>query len=172
MPTQVGCVTFQLAAKLADIPHRMEGGGEEGGEMGRFRKKRVSSASKRADALYTKLKPHIVEMIEKNDPTVTGLDFNQIEANSAAVGDLLAKAAMLEALAAQPPATDAEIAEARQEALKKAEPGLAAGRKPDELSMTRMQDKGRGIKTARGDIRYRREYLYFPDLKVGIFPPR
>ena len=146
--------------------------GEEGGQMGRCKKKRASSASKRADALYTKLKPHIVDMIEKNDPAVAGLDFNQIEANSAAVGDLLAKAAMLEALAAQPPATEAEIAEARQEASKKADPNLAAGRKPGDLRMTRIQEKGRGIKTARGGIRYRREYLYFPDLSVGIFPPR
>ncbi len=140
--------------------------------MGRSRKKRASSASKRADALYTKLKPHIVQMIEKNDPTVAGLDFNQIEANSAAVGDLLAKAAMLEALAAQPPATDAEIAEARREALKRADPNLAAGKKPEDLRMTRMQDKERGIKTARGEIGYRRPYLHFPDLSVGIFPPR
>jgi hypothetical protein len=111
-------------------------------------------------------------VIEKNDPAVAGLDFNQIEANSAAVGDLLAKAAMLEALAAQPPATDAEIAEAREEALKKADPNLAAGKKPEDLRMTRMQGKGRGIKTARGQIRYARRYLYFPDLKVGVFPPR
>ena len=140
--------------------------------MGRSRKKRASSASKRADALYTKLKPHIVEMIERNDPTVAGLDFNTIEANSAAVGDLLAKASMLEALAAQPPPTDAEIAEARREALKRADPDLAAGKKPEDLRMTRMQDKERGIKTARGEVRYRRPYLHFPDLKVGIFPPR
>jgi hypothetical protein len=146
--------------------------GEEGGEMGRSRKKRASSASKRADALYTKLKPHIIDMIEKNDPAVSGLDFNQIEANSAAVGDLLAKAAMLDALASQPPATDAEIAEARQEALKKADPNLAAEKKTGDLRMTRMQDRERGIKTARGEIRYAREYLYFPDLSVGIFPPR
>jgi len=140
--------------------------------MGRSRRKRASSASKRADALYTKLKPHIVQMIEKNDPAVTGLDFNRIEANSAAVGDLLAKASMLEALAAQPPPTDAEIAEARREALKNADPDLAAGKKPEDLRMTRMQDKERGIKTARGEIRYRRPYLHFPDLSVGIFPPR
>jgi hypothetical protein len=140
--------------------------------MGKSRKKRVPSASKRADALYTKLKPHIVEMIEKNDPAVAGLDFNQIEANSAAVGDLLAKAAMLEALASQPPVTDAEVGEARREALKKADPNLATGKKPGDLRMTRMQGKGRGIKTARGEIGYAREYLYFPDLKVGIFPPR
>ena len=140
--------------------------------MGRSRKKRASSASKRADALYTKLKPHIVEMIERNDPTVAGLDFNTIEANSAAVGDLVAKASMLEALAAQPPPTDAEIAGARREALKNADPDLAAGKKPDDLRMTRMQDKERGIKTARGEVRYEREYLHFPDLKVGIFPPR
>ncbi len=140
--------------------------------MGRSRKKRASSASKRADALCKRLKPHIIEMIEKNDPTVAGLDFNKIEANSAAVGDLLAKAAMLEALAAQPPATDAEVAEARREALKKADPNLSAGKKPGDLHMTRMQEKGRGIKTARGEIRYARQYLYFPDLSVGIFPPR
>ena len=140
--------------------------------MGRSRKRRVPSASKRAEALCKRLKPHIVEMIEKNDPAVVGLDFNQIEANSAAVGDLLAKAAMLEALAAQPPATDVEITHARQEALKKADPNLAAGRKPKGLRMTRMQDKERGIKTARGEIGYKREYLYFPDLSVGVFPPR
>ena len=139
--------------------------------MGRSRKKRASSASKRADALCRKLKPHIVQMIEKNDPAVAGLDFNTIEANSAAVGDLLAKASMLEALAAQPPPTDAEIAEARREALKNADPDLAAGKKPEDLRMTRMQDQERGINTARGEVRYRRPYLHFPDLKVGIFPP-
>jgi hypothetical protein len=140
--------------------------------MGRSGEKRVLSASRRADALYTKLKPHIVEMIEKNDPTVAGLDFNTIEANSAAVGDLVAKASMLEALAAQPPPTDAEIAQARREALKRADPELVAGKRPEGLRMTRMQDKERGIKTARGEVRYRRPYLHFPDLRVGIFPPR
>ena len=140
--------------------------------MGRSRRKRTPSASKRADALCRKLKPHIVEMIERNDPTVAGLDFNTIEANSAAVGDLLAKASMLEALAAQPPPADAEIAEARREALKRADPDLAAGKKPEDLRMTRMQGRERGIKTARGEVRYGRPYLHFPDLKVGIFPPR
>ncbi len=140
--------------------------------MARSRKKRASPASRKADELCRKLKPHIVEMIEKNDPAVAGVDFNKIEGNCAAVGDLLAKAAMLEAVAAQPPTTDAEIAEARREALKKADPNLAAGRKPDDLRMKRMQDRERGIETVRGGIRYRREYLYFPDLSVGIFPPR
>ncbi len=140
--------------------------------MGRSKKKRASPASRKADELCRKLKPHIVEMIEKNDPAVTSLDFDQIEANSAAVGDLVAKVAMHAAVAAQPPVTDAEIAEARQEALKKADPNLAAGRKPEELRMKRMQNKEKGLQTVRGGIRYRREYLYFPDLKVGIFPPR
>ena len=167
-----GCVTFQLAAQLADIPDRMKGGGEEGGQMARSKKKRGSPASKKADQLYRKLKPHIVEMIEKNDPAVAGVDFNKIEGKCAAVGDLLAKAAMLEAVAAQPPTTDAEVALARREALKKADPNLAAGKKPEGLRMTRMQDKERGIETVRGGIRYKREYLYFPDLSVGIFPPR
>ena len=140
--------------------------------MGKRKRKRASPAGKRVDALYAKLKPHIVEMIERNDPAVADLDFNQIEANSAAVGDLLAKAAMVEALAAQPRATDAEVAEAREEAVRNADPNLATGKKPGDLRMTRMQDKARGIKTARGEIRYTREYLYFPDLKVGVFPPR
>ena len=141
--------------------------------MGRSRKKKgASGAGKKADELYRKLKPQIVEMIQRNDPAVAGFDFNQIEANSAAVGDLLAKVAMRDALEGQPPATDAEIAEARQEALKKADPNLAAGKKPEQLRMKRMQDKERGIMTARGEIRYGRPYLHFPDLKVGIFPPR
>ncbi len=56
--------------------------------------------------------------------------------------------------------------------MKKADPNLAAGKKPEDLRMTRMQDKERGIKTARGEVRYERPYLHFPDLKVGIFPPR
>jgi hypothetical protein len=90
--------------------------GWEGGQMGRCKEKRVRSVSKRADDLCRKLKPHIVEMIEKNDQAVAGLDFNQ-----------------LEALAAQPPATDAEIALARREALKKADPDLAAGKEPEDL---------------------------------------
>jgi len=141
--------------------------------MGRSRKKKgASAAGKKADELYRKLKPQIVEMIQRNDPAVAGLDFNQIEANSAAVGDLLAKVAMRDALEGQPPETDAEIAEARQEALKKADPNLAARKKPEELRMKRMQDKERGIMTARGEIRYRRPYFHFPDLEVGIFPPR
>jgi hypothetical protein len=150
----------------------MKGGGEEGGQMARSRKKRASPASKKADELCRKLKPHIVEMIEKDDPAVVALEFNQIEANCAAVGDLLAKVAMRDALESQPPATDAEIALARREALKKADPNLAAGKKPEQLRMKRMQDKERGIMTARGEIRYGRPYLHFPDLKVGIFPPR
>ncbi len=140
--------------------------------MSGSKKKLASPAKRKADDFCRRLKPHIVEMIEKNDPTVAGLDFDKIEANSAAVGDLLAKAAMLEALATQPPTTDAEVAQARREILKKADPNLAAGRKPDELRMTRMQGKGRKIATARGEISYKREYLHFPDLKVGVFPPR
>ncbi|MHC4253937.1 MAG: hypothetical protein ACYS9X_32890 [Planctomycetota bacterium] len=65
--------------------------------MARSRKMRASPASKKAGELCRKPRPHIVEMIEKSDPAVAGLDFNQVEANSAAVGDLLAEAAMLEA---------------------------------------------------------------------------
>jgi hypothetical protein len=38
--------------------------------------------------------------------------------------------------------------------------------------MKRVRDKPRRLGTARGEIAFAREYLYFPDLKVGVFPPR
>ncbi len=136
------------------------------------KRKRVSDAEKKADRLYQMVRPSVVKMIERNDPKVAGLDFNKIEANAAAVGDLLAKVAMVEALHSQPSPTDAEIARARQEALKKADPDLAAGKKPEQLRMKRIPGREKGLKTARGEIRYGREYLHFPDLKVGMVPPR
>jgi hypothetical protein len=61
--------------------------------------------------------------------------------------------------------------DARGEALKKADPVLTTGRKSEELRVKRIPGKERSVKTARGEVRYAREYVYFPDLKVGIFPP-
>ena len=71
---------------------------------------------------------------------VTNLDMYKREER---IPELLGEEAlaMLDALEGQPPATDAEIALARREALKKADPNLAAGKKPEELRMKRMQDK-------------------------------
>lgn len=130
------------------------------------------AAEDEADRIYHEMRPALVEMIERNDPAVAGLTFNDIEANSAAVGDLLAKLLMRRAIEKQPAATDGEIEEAKREAVKKADPNLAAGKKPGELRTKRMPGRERGVKTARGEIRYAREYVYFPDLKVGVFPPR
>ena len=55
------------------------------------------AALRRADELYRRLKPHLAEMIERNDPSVENLTFDDIEANSAAVGDLFARGALREA---------------------------------------------------------------------------
>ena len=68
-------------------------------------------------------------------------------------------------------ATDEEVAEARTRALKEAKPELASKFKPEDLRLVRMK-QDRTMKTKRGPVRCRREYLYFPDLAVGIFPPR
>ena len=56
--------------------------------------KKVSAA---ALAQAQELLPILAEMIESNDPSLDGLDFNQIEANAAAIGDVLARALMLRA---------------------------------------------------------------------------
>lgn len=129
-------------------------------------------AEQEADRICQEIRPRLVEMIKRNDPAVAGLTFNDIEANSAAVGDLLAKLLMRRAVEKQPPPTDPEVEEARREAMKKADPGLATGKRPEELRLKRMPGKERAVKTARGEVRYAREYVYFPDLKVGVFPPR
>jgi hypothetical protein len=100
-------------------------------------------------------------MIDRNDPSVAGLTFSDIEANSAAVGDLLAKLMMLRALAEQPPATDEEVAAIRRKVRKSADP-----------AMTRQKGKRRRIKTVRGEITFERDYLHFPELGTGLFPPR
>jgi hypothetical protein len=131
-----------------------------------------AAALRRAEDLCRRFKPHLAEMIERNDPSVEGLTFDDIEADSAAVGDLVSRLAMLDALARQGTASKAEVAEARLEAFGKAEADLAAGKRPGELRMTRQRDKPRRLKTIRGEIRFSREYLHFPDLKTGVFPPR
>ncbi len=129
------------------------------------------AARRRARELCRELEPFLAEMVERNDPSVENLSFDDIEANSAAAGDLVARAMMLRALARQPATTDAEVEAAQREALRKASPELAADRSPEKLRMKRRRDKPRRIGTIRGEIAFSREYLYFPDLKVGVFPP-
>ena len=132
------------------------------------------SAEEEADEVIRDIKPRLMEMIERNDPAVENLKLSDIEGNSAAVGDLLAKLLIQRALDKQPCATEIEIEEARREALKEADPdpNLRGDLKPEELRMTRMKGKRCRLKTVRGEVGYSREYLHFPDLKVGLFPPR
>jgi hypothetical protein len=129
------------------------------------------AARRRARELCREIEPFLAEMVERNDPSVENLSFDDIEANSAAAGDLVARAMMLRALARQPATTDAEIEAAKREALRKAGPQLAADGSPGKLRMKRRRDRPRRIGTIRGEIAFPREYLYFPDLQVGVFPP-
>jgi len=123
-----------------------------------------------AEALIQELKPTLVEMIERNDPSVRNLSFNDIEGNAAAVGDLLAKLLMVRALGRQAPITPAEEQAAREAAFRKAPPQKQK-RPPADLQMTRIPKRRRKLKTARGEITFAREYLYFPELESGLFPP-
>ncbi len=128
------------------------------------------SAEEKAERLWRAIKPMVARAIEDNNVR-RGAKFDDIEANSAAVGDALARVLMEATSLEFARATDEEADEARSEALKKADPELAAKFKPEDLRIVR-QMRERTLKTERGPVRCRREYLYFPDLKVGIFPPR
>ena len=132
----------------------------------------TARALRQADELFADLKPHLADMIDNNDPSVLDLTFSDIEANSAAVGDLLAKLMMLRALAEQPPATDEELAAMRRKVRKSADPDKAAHKTAAALNMTRQKGKRRKIKTVRGEITFERDYLHFPELGSGLFPPR
>jgi hypothetical protein len=59
-----------------------------------------------AEELWRKLRPTVAEMIERSDPAIQGLTFNDIEGNAAAAGDLLAKLLMIQALQQQPEVTN------------------------------------------------------------------
>ena len=130
----------------------------------------TARALRQADELFVDLKPHLADMIDNNDPSVVGLTFSDIEANSASVGDLLAKLLMLRSLAEQPPATDEELAAIRQKVRKSADPDKAANKTAATLNMTRQRGKRRRIKTVRGEITFERDYLHFPELGTGLFP--
>lgn len=128
------------------------------------------AAQEKADRLLSALKPMVAQAIEKNNIR-RGAKFNDLEANSAAVGHALARALMEAAAIEFGRAIDAEVDEARAQALSEADPLLAeklGGKEPRVVRQTRE----RTVKTACGPVRLRQEYLYFPDLAVGIFPPR
>ena len=141
--------------------------------MGSEDEKRVSAESlEKAEAVLLKMKPVVAEMFEKLGPANREVSFDEIESAGGARGDLLGRLLMQEVVAAQDTATDLEIEQARIEALKRAAPELSKKFKPSDLRLVRMRDKKRTLKTARGEVSLQREYLYFPDLKIGIFPPR
>jgi hypothetical protein len=128
------------------------------------------SAVDRAELLLQKLKPNVVAALEKMSPHQVGLSFDQIEAQSASVGDLLSRILLCDAVGQQPSASDLEIAAAKQTALQHAGP-RAKKLRAEQLKMTRIPDKPCSVATVRGAVPLTREYLYFPELKTGIFPP-
>jgi hypothetical protein len=128
------------------------------------------SAEEKAERLLNVVKPMVARAIEANNVR-RGAKFNDIEANSAAVGDALARALMEATSLEFGRATDEEVEEAKGRALSKAAPEFASKFKPENLRVVR-QMRERKLRTRRGPVRCSREYLYFPDLAVGLFPPR
>ena len=128
------------------------------------------SAEEKAERLWNAVRPIVADAIKRNNIR-RGAKMNDIEANSAAVGDLVARAPMEATSLEFGRATDQEVEEARREALAKAEPELVSRLGAKEPRLVR-QMRGRTLKTERGPVRLRREHLYFPDLRVGLFPPR
>lgn len=123
----------------------------------------------RADALWRRMKPQVMEVLERHRPERTDLKFDEIESNSASVGDLIARMLIQEALKQQAAASDAEIGASRQELAQEA---AGVGKSPEDLRLTRIPDRPCELSTLRGPVPHMREYLYFPELKTGIFPPR
>ena len=111
----------------------------------------------------------VLEAIEKHHAERTDLKFDEIEGNSASVGDLVARMLIQEALREQSGVSQKELNTARQSLTEQAR---VIGKTPDELRMTRIPDKPCEVGTVRGPVPHEREYLYFPELKTGLFPPR
>lgn len=129
------------------------------------------AALARAEVLWQELKPQVAAALEEMSPEQVGLTFDQIEAQSASIGDLLARVLMHDAVSRQPAVSDAEIEHAKAAALSQA--GSLAGKlRPEELQVKRVRDKPCTLATVRGAVPLKREYLYFPELNSGIFPPR
>jgi hypothetical protein len=125
-----------------------------------------------ADALLQELKPQVASALEKMNPEQVGLTFDQIEAHSASIGDLLARVLMHDAVSRQPALSEAEIEEAKQSALSQAGSLQAGKLRSKELRAKRIRGKPCTLATARGPVPLERDYIYFPALKAGVFPPR
>jgi hypothetical protein len=132
----------------------------------------VSAESlRKAEELCVKMLPQIAEAFERHRPERKGLRFDEIEANSAAVGDALGRMLMAEALRVQQRAEAGEVEAARRQALAKAPPEVARALSAEDLRLTRIPNKACELNTVRGPVPYAREYLYFPQAQRGIFPP-
>lgn len=127
------------------------------------------TAEEQVDALWARMRAKVVEAVEKHSPDRADLKFDEIESNSASIGDLMARMLIEEALKEQAKATNAEIEAARQSL---ADAARAIGKTPEQLCMTRMGERPCELGTVRGPVTLRREYLYFSELERGIFPPR
>jgi len=110
----------------------------------------VSAESlRKAEELCAKMLPQIAEAFERHRPDRNDLRFDEIEANSAAVGDALGRMLMAEALRVQQTAEAEEIEAARKLALAKAPPDVASSLSAEDLRMTRMPDKACELATTR-----------------------
>ena len=127
------------------------------------------NAEERAEALWRRVKPEVVAAIRKHNPERKDLKFDEIEGNSAAVGDLLARMLMQEGLKRQAGSSEADIAVVRESLNREA---AAVGKAPEKLRVTRIPGKECELATVRGPVPHCREYLYFPELQTGVFPPR
>jgi hypothetical protein len=127
---------------------------------------------RKAEELCAKMLPQVAEAFERHRPDRRGLKFEEIEANSAAVGDAVGRMLMAEALRMQQGVEANEIEAARKQALAKAPPEVATALRAEDLRLTRIPGKECELKTARGPVPYVREYFYFPQAQTGIFPPR
>jgi len=129
------------------------------------------AVARRVRKLFEAVRPAVIEMVEKNDPSVEGLKFSDIEGNSAAAGDLLARLMMEQAVSIQPEPTAEEIERARRRAeLVEGLPLVES-----DTAGVRAHRKGRKrkrLKTIRGEVEIERDYVHFPDLGSGLFPPR
>lgn len=131
--------------------------------------KRSQNAEERAEALWRRVKPQVVAALEKHSPERRDLKFDEIESNSAAVGDLVARMLIQEGVKRQSGTSEADMAAVRETLAREA---AELGKSPEKLRVTRIPGKDCELATMRGPVPHRREYLYFPELKTGVFPPR
>jgi len=101
-----------------------------------------SMAEQRAEALWKRMKPKVLEAFEKHNAERTDLKFDEIEGNSASVGDLVARMLIQEALREQSAASQEELKTARQSLTEQAH---VIGKTPDELRMTRIPGTDRHL---------------------------